>query len=130
MKNLKPKELEDLLISLRACENAKKWARKKSLAEAWSTCNQPDWMIWLASRYGSVSHKTIVNIACDCADPAMAFTSDPRPAECLATVRRWLKGEVAMDEVKAADSAADSAARAASLKFSANICRKYIQVSA
>jgi hypothetical protein len=106
-------------------------------------------MLWLAARYGDVPKKTIVAIACDCAEPALAFTCDPRPAECIAVVRRWLKDEATISDVRAAAYAARAAAYAAagaagaaadaagaaayaagaeSLQFSADICRKYISV--
>ena len=157
MKNLEAKELGTLLVSLSACETAIAWAKGKSLAEVWSTCHRGDWMLWLAARYGDVPQKTIVAIACDCAEPALAFTSDPRPAECIAVVRRWLKDEATISDVRAAaraayaaayadaDAAADAAWAAAaagaahsagaagaawaeSLQFSADICRKHISV--
>ena len=156
MKNLDVKELGTLLVSLSACKPAIDWAKGKSLAEVWSTCHRGDWMLWLAARYGNVPRKTIVAIACDCAEPALAFTSDPRPAECIAVVRRWLKDEATISDVRAAANAAGAAgaadaagavayaaagaaagaadaagaACAASLQFSADICRKYISVEA
>ena len=102
MKNLDVKELGTLLVSLSACKTAIDWVKGKSLAEAWSTCRHGDWMLWLAARYGDVPQKTIVAIACDCAEPALAFTSDPRPAECIAVVRRWLKDEATISDVRAA----------------------------
>ena len=155
MKNLDVKELGTLLVSLSACETVIDWAKGKSLAEVWSACHRGDWMLWLAARYGDVPQKTIVAIACDCAEPALAFTSDPRPAECIAVVRRWLKDEATISDVRAAAHAAYAAhaahaayaayaagaagaaayaadaagaAWAESLQFSADICRKYIQV--
>jgi hypothetical protein len=153
MKNLDAKELGTLLVSLRARKPVIDWVKGKSLAEAWSTCHRGDWMLWLAARYGDVPKKTIVAIACDCAEPALAFTSDPRPAECIAVVRRWLKDEATISDARAAAYAARAAAYAAagaagaaadaagaaayaaagaagaeSLQFSADICRKYISV--
>jgi type IV secretory pathway VirB6-like protein len=106
MKNLDVKELGTLLISLSSCKAAIGWVKGKSLAEAWATCHRGDWMLWLAARYGDVPQKTIVAIACDCAEPALAFTSDPRPAECISVVRRWLKDEATISDVRAAGAAA------------------------
>ena len=83
---------------------------------------------------------------------------ETRPQECLATVWRWLKDEATIEEVKAAgaaawaakkaaagaatwaaeaaaeaakkaaEAAAGAAAGAESLRFSADLCRKYIEV--
>jgi hypothetical protein len=147
MKNLEAKEFAALLIKLDACIEARKWAKGKSLAEVWSTCHRGDWMLWLLGRYGDFPHKVIVAISCDCAEPALVFTGDPRPAECIAVVRRWLKDEATISDVRAAAYAAGAstyaagastyaayaagasgAAYAESLQFSADISRKYISV--
>ena len=170
MKNLTAEDLQCLLASdrLDACGSAREWAKGKSLDEVWKTCHRGDWMLWLAARYGDVPLKTVVAITCDCAEPALAFTTDPRPAATIAVVRRWLKGVATLEEVEvaaeaagaaraaewaaraaewaaraAAGAAAEAAARAAewaaewdaewdaeaaSLLFSADICRKYIEI--
>jgi hypothetical protein len=181
MKNLNAEDFESLLASgrLDACNQAREWAKGKSLAEVWKTCHRGDWMLWLAARYGDVPLKTIVAIACDAVEPALAFTTDPLPTQTIAVVRRWLKDDATIEEVRAAanaaadaasyaaayaayatddaddaaayaaDAAADAAraaayaadaadyaaaraaaaaARAASLLFSADICRKYIEI--
>ena len=168
MKNLTAEDLQCLLASdrLDACGSAREWAKGKSLDEVWKTCHRGDWMLWLAARYGDVPLKTVVAITCDCAEPALAFTTDPRPAATIAVVRRWLKGVATLEEVEVAAEAAAGAARAAagaaraaaaaaaraaaeaaaraaewaaewdaewdaeaaSLLFSADICRKYIEI--
>ena len=115
MKNLNAEDFASLLASdrLDACNQAREWAKGKSLAEVWKTCRRGDWMLWLAAKYGDVPLKTIVAIACDCAEPALAFTTDPRPAATIAVVRRWLKGEATIEEARAAADAAYAAANAA-----------------
>lgn len=146
MKNLTSKELSELLVRLGACIEARTWAEGISLAEAWATCPRGDWMLQLLARYGDIPRKTLVAIACDCAEPALVFLppQEERPAECVATVRRWLRNEATLEEVRsvaartagaarAAARAARAAARAAearskSILFSANVCRKHISV--
>ena len=179
MKNLSAVQFEALLVKLGACSEARDWARGKTLREVWKTCKRGDWMLWLAARYGDVPLKTMVAIACDEAEPAMAYVpaGETRPQECLAMTRRWLKDEATIEEVKAAGGAAKAAAGAAawaaawaaeaaggaaeaaawaaagaaaeaaagaaggaakaaaeaaagaeSLRFSADLCRKYIEV--
>ena len=126
MKNLSAVKFEALLVKLVACSEARDWARGKTLREMWNTCERGDWMLWLAARYGDVPLKTLVAIACDAAEPAMACVpaGETRPQECLATTRRWLKDEATIEEVYAAAWAAG----AESLRFSADLCRKYIEV--
>ena len=156
MKNLSAVQFEALLVKLGACSEARDWARGKTLREVWKTCKRGDWMLWLAARYGDVPLKTLVAIACDEADPAMAYVPacETRPQGCLAMTRRRLKNEATIEEVKAAKAAAwaakaaeaaawaaraakaagaaawaaEVAAGAESLRFSADFCRKYIEV--
>ena len=172
MKNLSAVQFEALLVKLGACSEARDWARGKTLREVWKTCKRGDWMLWLAARYGDVPLKTMVAIACDEAEPAMAYVpaGETRPQECLAMTRRWLKDEATIEEVKAAGGAAWAAKAAAgaaawaawaaagaaeaaagaaeaaagaagaaavaawaaagaeSLRFSTDLCRKYIEV--
>jgi len=115
MKNLSAVQFEALLVKLGACSEARDWARGKTLREVWKTCKRGDWMLWLAARYGDVPLKTMVAIACDEAEPAMAYVpaGETRPQECLAMTRRWLKDEATIEEVKAAGGAAWAAAGAA-----------------
>jgi hypothetical protein len=117
MKNLNAEDFASLLASgrLDACNQAREWAKGKSLAEVWKTCHRGDWMLWLAARYGDVPLKTIVAIACDAVEPALAFTTDPLPTQTIAVVRRWLKDDATIEEVRAAaNAAADAASYAAS----------------
>ena len=46
------------LGELGACEEAREWSCDMTLAEAWSVCDRPEWMIWLAKEAGfwSASH--------------------------------------------------------------------------
>lgn len=38
------------LAKMGACDEALKWARGKTLAQAWRTCPRGDWMVWLIYR--------------------------------------------------------------------------------
>ena len=113
MKNVGVKEFAAMLADLGACEDAARWAQGKDLREAWTTCHNADWMLWLAARYGEVPLKALVSIACDATEPALAYTTDPRPAQTIATVRLWLEDKATLEEVLAAREAAREAAGAA-----------------
>ena len=132
MKNLNAEDFASLLASdrLDACNQAREWAKGKSLAEVWKTCHRGDWMLWLAARYGDVPLKTIVAIACDCAEPALAFTTDPRPAATIAVVRLWLKDEATIEEVRAAADAANAAYVAADAAYAAGRAAAYAACAA
>ena len=79
--------LETLLNDLGACSQALKWAKGKTLKQAWRTCERPDWLLWLAGRMvdkkGWPSRKKIVQAACDCAETILHLTSDERPKHAL-----------------------------------------------
>jgi hypothetical protein len=40
--------LKELLIELKACEPARKWAGDKSIEEVVASCHRGDWLLWLA----------------------------------------------------------------------------------
>lgn len=48
IKNLNPAKLQHLLKNLRACVEARRWAKGKSLKQAWKVCSNPDWLLWFA----------------------------------------------------------------------------------
>ena len=40
----------DDLKRLHACSNAVAWVGNRTLAEAWTECDRPEWLLWLAGR--------------------------------------------------------------------------------
>lgn len=47
LKNIKAKELQELLELQGACEAARNWAAKKSLKQVFKSCNRGAWLCWL-----------------------------------------------------------------------------------
>ncbi len=45
--------LQRYLRSRGACRQARKWAGRKSLREAWATCTRTDWLLWLVEAEAS-----------------------------------------------------------------------------
>ena len=115
-------EMEKLLLDLRACAEAREWAKGKSLAEVWAECNRADWLCWLTGRMegkaGWPTRKQIVLAACDCAELALPFVKkgEERPRKAIETARAWVRGEASIDEVRTAAAAAASYASAAAVK--------------
>jgi hypothetical protein len=69
-------------------------------------------------RLDSSDHKSLVHWAADCAEHVLPYfeekyPKDSRPREAVETARAWLRGEIALREVRAAAFAAHDAARAA-----------------
>jgi hypothetical protein len=108
-----------LLTELRACDEAKVFASGKSLQEAWDRCENPSWLFWLGFRVcrrpGWVDDKALILAACDCAETAFPFVTDPlhRPQKCVEVTRRYVAGNATRDELLEARSAAYAATDAA-----------------
>jgi hypothetical protein len=107
--------LTRLLRVSMACEEARKWARGKTLRQAWAQCPRADWMLWLAGRVG-VDRRQLVLAACACAETALMHVKpgEDRPRKAIETARAWCRGEATIEGVRAAaDAAAAYAAYAA-----------------
>ena len=109
-----------LLDSLRACPEAKKWARgKDDLKTVWETCERGDWLLWLCGQMvgaeGWPTRQEVVLAACDCAETALRYVEpgETRPAECIRVVRAWAEGKATIKQVREARRAAAYTAYAA-----------------
>lgn len=64
-------KLHALLKKLGACQEAIDFANGRELAEAWATCERPDWMFWLCAKMlgekNWPTHQQLVLVACECA---------------------------------------------------------------
>ena len=132
--------LAHALREIDACGNAVRWLGDRTLSQAWSECERPDWMLWLCGKMsdqpGWPTRQHIVLIACDIAESVLPiferrYPADKRPRTAIEIARRWVSGEA--NEVRAARArrdasyaassayaaAADAAAYAASASFAA-----------
>jgi hypothetical protein len=112
-------DFQNLLRRLDACEEAREWAGKKSLAEVWSSCDRADWLLWLCGRMagteGWPTRQDIVLVACLCAETALPifekkYPDDDRPRKAIEAARAWA---LCRDDAKALRGAAYAAAGAA-----------------
>ncbi len=102
------------LRRLGACQEARAWARGKTLAEAWGQCERGDWMLWLAAR--RAPRRLVVLAACACARTALVYAPavEERPRRAIEIAERWARGDaVTPAECRAAYFAAYFAAYAA-----------------
>ena len=112
-------KFDALLKQLGACAEARQWAKGKSFADVWNTCERGDWLLWLCARMigkdGWPTYKTIVLAACNCAELALKHVKpgENRPRIAIETARKWTKGDATIEEVRTAADAADAAADAA-----------------
>lgn len=118
-------KLHTLLKKLGACNEAIAFANGKELAEAWATCERPDWMMWLCAnmmrKRGWPTHQQVVLCACDCAETVLPifegkYPQESSPRVAIETARKWVNGEASLEEVgDAAHAAANAAAYAAAV---------------
>jgi len=96
-------DFEKLLRRLGACEDAREWAKGKSLAQAWRTCERGDWMLWLAAR-AEVRRQDVVLAACACARLSLKHVSkrEERPRIAIETAEQWARGKATIEEVRIA----------------------------
>jgi len=115
------KEFSALLESLNACEEAREWAKGKSLAGALRACTRGDWMLWLlgmeVDKLGWLTHPQVVLLACACAERTLKHVpkGEDRPRLAIEAARRW-----AHDPTDANREAAASASAWASAGASAS----------
>jgi len=133
------KQFEKLLEDLKACSEAREWSKGMTLEEAWSTCERADWMCWLLVELLTsnikipIPNQSIVrHVLCDCAETALKYTTDSRPAEAIRIARLYADGKANAEQLAAAWAAAWAAARAAAidaaLKEMAGLIRKRVPV--
>ena len=89
-------ELKVLLRARSACSEALEWADGKTFAEAWTSCERPDWMLWIAGRMcetpGWWTRQEFVLAACACAETVLPifekkYPDDKRPRKAIETAR-------------------------------------------
>jgi hypothetical protein len=103
-----------LLRKLKACEEARVWAKGKTLAEAWATCERADWMLWLLAK--TADRKLVVRLACMCARTALKNVpkGEDRPLKAIEVAEAWTRGEATIEQVRTAAAAAAASAAYAS----------------
>lgn len=132
--------LTEMLGRFCACGEALPWVRSVahlSPREQWEACTRGDWLLWLAAKAG-VDRRLVVRTACACARAALRYVpaGEERPRQAIEATDAWSRGEVGIEGVRAAASAAyadaygANCARSRSLAQSARLVREIIPVGA
>ena len=115
--------LNDLLIRLGACDEAKVWAATQpDLATAWRNCRRADWMLWLLDtmKYDDPQNYRLIACAFVRETPlangqkVWDLLTDPRSRNAVEVAERFAIGNATEQDLIAASDAAWAAARAAS----------------
>ena len=109
------RQFSTLLESLNACEEAREWAKGKSLAGALRACKRADWMLWLlgmeSDKLGWLTRPQVVLLACTCAERTLKHVpkGEDRPRLAIEAARRWAHDPTDANREAAARASAASA---------------------
>ena len=105
-------KFQDQLKKLDACSSVVEWVGEKTAKQAWGTCENVNWMLWLIRetnpKVSLPMRKKLVLCVCDIAETSLKYVpkGEARPALAIETARRWAQGEkVTIKEVKTAANA-------------------------
>ena len=119
------KTFKELLIELDACKPAVNWAADMTIEQIVETCERGDWLGWLVDKIELDKRKRCL-VAGHIANQVRHLMQDERSRIAVDVAIAYGEGRATDEELEAARAAAADAARAASLKSSADIIRKYI----
>ena len=113
-----------LLQKIDSCAKVKKWAKRKTLAEAWADCEKADWMLRLAGKMagqdGWPTKYEIVRCAALCAETVLYLVpeGETRPRAAIDAALAWADNPSMQNRLAAAHSAY-AAAHAANAIYAA-----------
>lgn len=86
---------------LKACSSAVLWVRKKEFEGAWASCENVDWIFWLAEEL-KVDRKLFIQVACRFARLVLYLIpkGEERPRKAIEAIEGWLEGRASIEEVK------------------------------
>lgn len=97
--------MKELLIKLKACEDAREWAGDKTIEQIVGQCHRGDWLLWLAARV-EIGLQPLTLAKGYCANTVRHLMKDERSVKAVDTA-------IALGEGKASRQELDSAAAAA-----------------
>jgi hypothetical protein len=110
--DLNADDFQALLNDLGACREARRWARGRTLREAWDACERGDWLLRLAGTTG-VNRRKLVLVACGFARNVRKHVpaGEHRHLKAIEAGEAWARGGGPPSEAEA--EAAEVAAYAA-----------------
>ena len=108
-------KFKEYLESRNACQGAIDWVSDKTLAEAWQTCDRPEWMLWLYER-NNPDKMTCVKIAVYAARLVLPIWQEKYPddkctQQAIEAAEKWTENP--SEENRQAAAMAAGAARVA-----------------
>jgi hypothetical protein len=107
--------LDQKLLELKACEEARIWAQGKTWKEIFETCHRGDWLLWLFKKTipDDEEHlKLLTRAKAHCALTVRHLMKDQRSITACEVALKFADGEATRDELRTAAAAAYAAAAA------------------
>ena len=137
--------MEDLLIKLNACQDAREWAADKTWEEVYNTCERGDWLLWLFFRTNPDDLQLLTLARGHIANTVRHLMKDERSINAVDVAIAFGEGKATREELENASAAASAddadasayassvyasaaAAREQSLKQAADIVRKCLPI--
>ena len=98
-----------------ACAAGQRWAiaNCSSMQEAWDKCENPDWLIWIATRKDVLDDKSLRLFAVWCCRQVQHLMKDPRSIAAVDAAEQFANGLITVKQSASARNAAYAAAYAA-----------------
>jgi len=112
--------IDNYLVILNACEDAREWAKGKSWEEIFNTCHRGDWLLWLYRMQEDFDLRKLILAKGHCANTVRHLMKDERSINAVDTAIKYGEGKCELDELNKADAAASAASYAASYAASAS----------
>jgi len=121
--------MKELLLKLKACKEAIKWAGDKTAEEVIATCHRGDWLLWLANKL-KVDDRPLALAKGHCANTVRHLMKDNKSIKAVDAAIAYGNGEISKEELKDAayayaSSASSSAASAAASAYAASYAPSY-----
>jgi predicted RNA-binding protein YlqC (UPF0109 family) len=107
-KGLKVLAMKQLLIDLRACDQAKEWAENKTWQEVYNTCHRGDWLLWLFIRTNPDDLQRLTLAKGHCANTVRHLMKDKRSIKAVDIAIAFGEGKATIDELGDAAAADDN----------------------
>jgi hypothetical protein len=91
--------MRELLIKLRACQDALDWVGDKTLQEAWETCPRGDWMLWLYRRLYPDNVRELTLAKAHCAKTVWHLMKDDHSRKAVDMAIAYGEGRATLEEL-------------------------------
>ena len=101
--------MDKLLKELKACKEAREWAKGKTWKEVYETCPRGDWLVWLFTRTNPNNLQELALVKWYFANFMRHLMKDERSIKSVYVVLAFAQGKATREELDAASHEAEQA---------------------